>query len=346
MRRRTIQFLQWLTAVMILAGPAAGVTGGETKTMKAGDLKISGPYTHKNLSIYLIEGKETLPAEMELLTLDEALKQKILVVHETGNVNKLAVENKSKDKVVFIQSGDVVKGGKQDRVLAVDLVVRAGSGKIPIDSFCVEQGRWARRGSEATTTFQSSRKRVTGKGLRYAMRGGRSGQSKVWKKVEEEQDKLSEKLKADVKAQRSASSYQLTRENKKVEATSKEYTKALREVIKKNPKAIGYAFVVNGKFSSADVYGSRRLFEKVWPKMLESCAVEAIADYDKKKAAARPDSSWVQTLTDMEKVKETRRRKVAKNFNYVTKENKKAVQNKAADDQGMLYHFSLDAVAE
>src|SRR5262249_41621128 len=96
-----------LLAVVVFARSSAAQTQGSTW----GDYRISEPKTYKNLTIFLIQGKDTLPASVPL-TLEEALKQKMVIVHETGNVNELAIENVSKDADVFVQSGDIVKGGK------------------------------------------------------------------------------------------------------------------------------------------------------------------------------------------------------------------------------------------
>ena len=60
-----------------------------------------------------------------ILTLQEAMDQKLFVVYETAEVNELEVENLSKEFDVFIQSGDIVKGGRQDRVLAVSIIIPA-----------------------------------------------------------------------------------------------------------------------------------------------------------------------------------------------------------------------------
>src|SRR5688572_7728799 len=86
--------------------------------------RITGPERYGNLSIFLIHGADEA-GHAELLTLQEAMAQGVLVVHETSNVNALEVENTSASRGVFIQSGDIVKGGKQDRVLSVDVVVPA-----------------------------------------------------------------------------------------------------------------------------------------------------------------------------------------------------------------------------
>ncbi|HYP02628.1 MAG TPA: DUF6569 family protein, partial [Pyrinomonadaceae bacterium] len=103
------------------------------------DYKISGPYTHKNLAVFLIHGKDKL-AGKSFLTLHEALRQRKVVVYETKNVNELAIENLSRYEEVYVQSGDIVKGGQQDRMLGVDLIVPPRSGKISISAFCVESG--------------------------------------------------------------------------------------------------------------------------------------------------------------------------------------------------------------
>src|SRR5215212_8441744 len=147
--------------------------------------KISGPYTYENLSIFLVHGKDTLPGK-NFLTLQEALAGKVVVVHETKDVNELAIENVSKDQEVYVQSGDIVKGGQQDRVLAVDLIVEPRSGKIPIAAFCVEQGRWRQRGQESSGKFESSNEIIATNGLKIAANKSKS-QSEVWAKVAEAQ---------------------------------------------------------------------------------------------------------------------------------------------------------------
>src|SRR5262250_1278727 len=100
---------------------ALAVAGGDPGDAKpkvdlAADYTISGPYTHDNLTIFLLHGRDTLSGK-PLLTLQEALEQKKVVVHETKEVNKLSVENLSANAEIYIQAGDIVKGGQQDRIL-------------------------------------------------------------------------------------------------------------------------------------------------------------------------------------------------------------------------------------
>ena len=83
---------------------------------------------------------------------------------------------------MFIQSGDIVKGGKQDRVLAVSIIIPARSGRVKIEAFCVESGRWTKRGNEEAGKFTSSNDRIVTKELKVAVNASRS-QQEVWSQV-------------------------------------------------------------------------------------------------------------------------------------------------------------------
>lgn len=176
------------------SGGEAGRNGedgpGQGREIQAGDYRVSGPYIHKNLAIFLIHGKNQIEGK-NFLTLQEALERKRVVVYETKSVNELAIENVSNEDV-YVQSGDIVKGGQQDRVLAVDLIVPPKSGKMPIAAFCVEQGRWSKRGSEQVAVFSSATEVVVTKDLKLAAKRSKS-QGAVWENVTATQDKLSYK---------------------------------------------------------------------------------------------------------------------------------------------------------
>jgi len=241
--------------------------------------RISGPYTHENLSIFLIHGAGS---GKNYVTLQEAMAKKKVIVYETKNVNQLAVENVS-DESVFMQGGDIVKGGQQDRVVTNDFVLPPRSGRVPIASFCVEQGRWTRRGSENAAMFQVSSEMVSTKPLKRAVTVDKN-QAEVWREVAKTQDALGMITSAErvggsgaqVRAPSSPSSLQLTLESKPVADAVDGYVKALRGVIAGKPDVLGFAFAVNGDLNSADVYSSRELFLAMWPKLLRSSAVEAL----------------------------------------------------------------------
>ncbi len=339
MRRRaytTGLFLIAFCAALVVVMTARGQRN-ESQPPPVADYAVSGPYTHKNLTIFLLHGagQSQGPAP---LTLQEAMKRKLVVVRETGDVNRLTIQNRS-NQDVFVQAGDIVKGGQQDRVLALDLIVPPKSGRIPIDAFCVEQGRWNRRGDEAVTAFSASNNVLASKDLKIAAKA-KGSQGDVWANVSKTQEKLAMNMTiapsatptprranlgggpttgsdaaageapqaalsaplnqarigtingrigrrhplndsaglASVTDRASPSSLQLTLENKLVKDTANDYIKKLSSIISGKRDVVGFVFAINGEINSADVYSSNALFAKLWPKMLEASAVEAIAE--------------------------------------------------------------------
>ena len=100
----------------------------------------------------------------------------------------------------------------------------------------------------------------------------------MWDNVKQEQEKVKATLGAAVTANASPSSFQLTLESPEVKAKVAEYEAALRAAGEERPGVVGVVFAVNGKVTGAEVYGSSALFRKAWPKLLNSAAVEAIAE--------------------------------------------------------------------
>jgi hypothetical protein len=244
---------------------------------------LSGPYSHLNLEIYLIHGPDAVKAG-KYVTLAEAMKKEIVTVHETGNVQQLAIENKSKDVAVFVHAGDIVKGGRQDRVLSMDVIIPPRSGKVPLSSFCVESGRWSKRGKETAQKFSASHNMASSRGLKIASKRSRN-QGRVWREVARQQDKLNSNLKKmtgnanlDVRAKSSASSMQLTLENKELKQTAEEYTKKLTSILAGKKDVIGFAFLINGEVNNAELYGQSKLFKKLWSRLLNAAVVEAISE--------------------------------------------------------------------
>src|SRR5262245_60237821 len=183
--------------------------------------RLSGPYAHQNLTVYLVHDENTLTGKTPL-TLEEAMQRKLVIVHETEDVNELAIENVSARDEVFVQAGDIVKGGKQDRVLGVDLIVTANSGRVPIDSFCVEHGRWTARGTESRTEFNSSADYAPSKAIKMAAKSAKS-QQQVWEQVATSQRKLSAATNSNTASAASVSSLPLTLENQRVRGDAGEY---------------------------------------------------------------------------------------------------------------------------
>jgi hypothetical protein len=244
--------------------------------MTKNPLIVSGPYTHENLAIFLFHGADEIDGG-GYTSLTDAFEEKHVLVHETGTVGELEVENLSETFDIFIQAGDILKGGRQDRTIAIDFIVPARSGRIPIPAFCVEMGRWHKRGFEDAAKFTSSTHSVHAKSIRLAAKHA-SDQSAVWRSVAESQTSLGSALKKSVHVAASPTSYQLSVEDSALEKKKREYDENLRGIAENGPDIIGYAFYVNGKRNSADIYGSTSLFHKLWKKLLDVAILESISE--------------------------------------------------------------------
>ncbi len=255
-------------------------------------LRISGPYVYENLDIYLVHGRDQTGGRT-LVPLAQALAERKVVVSETGNVGKLAIENLS-DQEVYVQAGEIVKGGRQDRVLSSDLVLPPKSGKVDIGSHCVESGRWTNRGAEAADHFASSEAYLAHKELKLANNSGDQG--RVWQNVERVQEKLAANLKGEVRGAQSASSLQLTLESDRVRRGVEGYLRALSPLLDSHADAVGYAFAINGTLNSAELYASPALFRGVWPKLIRASAVEAVAERRNGAAHTPPAVDAVRAL--------------------------------------------------
>ncbi len=312
---------------------AAGVAGAQN------NYRVSSAHTYKNLTIFLIHGKDERSGK-NVLTLQEAMEMKVLRVYETSDVNELEVENISKHYDVFIQSGDIVKGGKQDRVLSVSIMVRARSGRVSISAFCVESGRWERRKGEEVGQFSSSNDRLVTRDLKLAANKSAS-QQEVWAKVDEAQKRLSSNVGGSVAAPKSATSLQLSLENGKVTATSAEYIRNLQNIIAGKNDVIGYAFAINGKLNSADIYSSNALFKKLWGKMLRATTIEAVAEANGRSVGAPAKPADVSAfLTDSDKAKAEEKR-ASGGARVITREDKENVMFESRGrDRNEIVHRS------
>jgi hypothetical protein len=298
MRRRAFGHL--LASVLVSLAFAASA-------FAAGSMQVSGPIVHDNLAIYLVHGSGGGGAVP--LTLQEALAKGAVKVRETGSVNELTVENTGKDEV-YVQAGDIVKGGQQDRVLSVDLLLPPRSGEVSIAAFCVEHGRWTARGNEDVRQFSSAAAAMPSHEAKVAMRayavaaapspadapartmayagGAGVGQSQeqIWSSVRKTQDSLSRSVGAPVAAPASPSSLQLSLENEKLKQTQSAYIAALQGAGESGDDIVGYVFAINGKINSGDIYASNALFRKMWSKLLAANVTEAIGAKDAAGAAA------------------------------------------------------------
>jgi hypothetical protein len=311
MRRRAFVHLAAFTIVSLAFGSSA---------FAADDIRVSGPIVHENLAVYLLHGSAADKAVP--VTLQEALAKRTVRVDETGSVNELTVENLGSEEV-FVQAGDIVKGGRQDRVLSVDLLLPPRSGRVSIAAFCVEHGRWSGRGGEDAASFSSASSAMPSQEAKLAIRAyanaaapvagsapamapahppayappadAGSSQQTIWSTVKKVQERLSHSVGAPVAAPASPSSLQLSLENEKLKQAQADYIKALQDAGEADADVVGYVYAVNGKINGGDVYASNALFRKMWRKQLAANVIEAISKKDAAVAAA-PSAKDVQTF--------------------------------------------------
>jgi hypothetical protein len=117
---------------------------------------VHEPIVYSNLALFPVSGQlGSLGAQY--LTLDEGLRSGEVEVTELGaalirrrpgtrppdraQVNSLALINHSKRPLILL-AGEIVTGGKQDRVISKDRIIPPGAEPLPLDVFCVEPGRW------------------------------------------------------------------------------------------------------------------------------------------------------------------------------------------------------------
>jgi hypothetical protein len=245
------------------------------KELPINNYRLSGPYTFNNLSIFLVHGPDE-SGNRVYTPLQDAMKREVVIVHETSDVNELMIENVSPSEDVFVQAGDIVKGGKQDRVLAVDLILPASSGKIPISAFCVEHSRWQPRRYESGDQFTLT-EMSAGFSLRRAIKGAVS-QVGVWDEVEKSQQKMSTNLSSDVRSDQSPTSLPLALESDAVQESAAPYVNELSRYGTSANDVLGVIFTINNELIGGDVYSSNLMFKRTWPRLLNSAAIEALAE--------------------------------------------------------------------
>ena len=245
------------------------------KEIPFSNYRLSGPYEFGNLSMFLVHGADE-PGSLIYTTLQDAMSRRIVVLHETQNVNELAIENTSPTEEVFVQAGDIVTGGKQDRVLSVDLILPANSGLIPISAFCVEPSRWQPRASESGDHFTIT-EMAANFSLRRAIKGAAS-QVGVWDEVELSQQKMSSSVAGVARSELYPSSLPMTLETDAVRESVAPYVDHLSSIVDQSNDVRGVVFTINNELIGADVYASNLMFKRLWPRLLRAAAVEAVAE--------------------------------------------------------------------
>ena len=300
-----------ISALFLLAVAAGLVVVGRHE-VRAGEVgSASGyhvlpPIRHGNLTVFPVVAS-TSHDTTGFLTLDDGLKSGEVEVTESGNVrgmirrpphggvthpeypvhdgaqvNKLMLVNNSKRPLLLL-AGEIVTGGKQDRVIAKDRIVPPESDPIDLDVFCVEPGRWV--GASAAFGSGSVNATMVAPSVRGKAMADKN-QQEVWAEVARTREQMEGQLMLDAPAASrqvaETSSYARVMENDEVKkrvdsvagSVEKEYASTIQQL--RDQKAVGVVVAVNGEIVWADIFASTSLLEKYWPKLVRSYATEAV----------------------------------------------------------------------
>src|SRR5713101_7394934 len=258
------------------------------------DYKVLEPIRHGSLTVFPVVAAKSYNTG-EFLTLDEGLRSGEVLVTESGGlrplmrrrmhpvpvdgaqVNRLVLVNNSKRPLILL-AGEIVTGGKQDRVIGKDRIVPAESDPIDLSVFCVEPGRW----TGTSAKFDSLGTAMAQPAVRAKAMSDKD-QAKVWSEVGKARDSIAATLPAPAAAPvRETSSYARVMQNvevqQKVDSVAEPIQHSYQSLIRqlRDQNTVGAVVAVNGQIVWADIFASTSLLEKYWPKLVRSYAAEAV----------------------------------------------------------------------
>jgi hypothetical protein len=307
-----------------------------------GSWRLLDPVSYENITIFPVvssSSQDTSP----FLTLDEGLSSGEVIVSEQGavglarsrdgrpisvpqyssgaSVNQLVLINRSKRPLILL-AGELVSGGKQDRIIGKDRIVPVGSDPLPLDVFCVEHGRWTGTSSQ----FVAS-KTIVHPSVREQAAVAQN-QSEVWDAVRSgtlakaappapnaspsmayEPRITTESIDATIASAAPTQAYAKIYEGGRVGASVDGFVEELRRRFDratsglKGERVVGVVVAYGGDVAWSDIFASGELFEHYWSKLLRSYAVEAMARPGYKQTAAITDArEFLQNLSGREVV--------------------------------------------
>jgi hypothetical protein len=189
---------------------------------------------------------------------------------EEERVGALWIDNKS-DRPLYLQEGERLIGGKQDRTIISSLVIPPKSGKTSVPTFCVERSRWV-EGNKGRQFGFSVNPALAPKGVRGAAKVEGS-QTHVWGCVAAQKVSANKTLQCP----NTNSSVKEMLDAPQVQTLSEEYAVALGRALDRaeNGDAVGMAIVFNGQIEEVNLYPNRALFRKLFPRLVRAYAVQA-----------------------------------------------------------------------
>lgn len=266
MRHAAGPFALLFVATTALAAPPASPSAGVDPSALSEHTALLAPIQVDSLTLTpIIATGPTDAAGDQLLVLDEAMAARQVTIKEIsdGTVNSLTFVNKAAQPV-FLLAGEVIIGGKQDRIIGRNTVIPANTTQeVPV--YCVEHGRWTVQSNE----FASARALAHGR-----LRGQASyaAQQDVWNEVAAKNVARKTVTPSDTyrKVAQQQSDGTLAGMEKQVNAALARLAPADRS------RMVGYAVALNGSVATVDVFGSAALFKKLETKLVRSYLTEAV----------------------------------------------------------------------
>ncbi len=278
----------WITLLVLALCPVWVVAGNPGFRYT-----VLPPMQSGNLTIYPVTSSTTHSTSV-FLTLDEGIRNGSVVVSEAGQVsglirrpgqrpvntggevNRLVLINNS-DRPLLLLAGEIVTGGKQDRVIGTDRIVPPKSEPVDLSVFCVEPGRWIAR----SDNFSSMNGQMAQPSIRMPAMAKKS-QAEVWNNVRQSNQNAAMAAPKAAPAIAGMTSYAGVMQNREVKQRietvaapiDRDYGKLIRQLKAQN--AVGVVVAVNGRLVWADVFASGQLLEDYWPKLIRSYAAEAV----------------------------------------------------------------------
>jgi hypothetical protein len=293
-----------------------------------GSWRLLDGITYENLTIFPVVSSGGYDTSA-FLTLEDGLSSGEITVREQGaetlirnrqgertvppayngpSVNQLVLINHSKRPLLLL-AGELVSGGKQDRIIAKDRIVAPGSDPLPLDVFCVEHGRWS-AGSQFTAAktivHPSVRENAAVKqkqadvwasvanGSNVSGSGGGvgSGSRAAAPAPRVTTESISIAMATEAPTQSYSKIYDSRRVSGSVDTVVNEIQRRFRKETSglKGEAVVGVVVAYGGEVAWSDIFASGELFDHYWTKLLRSYAVEAVARPTLREAASREDA--------------------------------------------------------
>lgn len=269
MGKHTI-FRASLVAALALGGGAALGQGelapqpDNEVTRFLGRLLVHAPEHFRGLTIFPLELRDR-EDNGDYATLDDALRQGVLRVFDTGTIERVMMENVSRHQWVFVMAGEVIGGGKQNRMVREDALIAPGT-RVAVPTYCVEKGRW----TGADQAGFASGKYLSNYALRQRAMAG-APQAEVWDQVAGEQRRF--------RVESPTQDYEAVAASPAVAAELAAYRSAFDRLWR--PRIVGFVVAQGGQIVAADAFCNPGLFNRLRHKLLDSYAFDCVGRFER-----------------------------------------------------------------